>query len=69
LREAGQLFFEVQPGARGCKVIDLTNRCAGIRTHELSLPPCKRSRLRLLNPDPKIAKLGNQARHFLNTLK
>ena len=31
------------------------------------LPPGKRSRLRLLNPDPKIVKFGNQARHFLNT--
>jgi hypothetical protein len=32
-------FFNGQPGARGCNVIDITNHGAGIRTHDLSVLP------------------------------
>jgi hypothetical protein len=39
VQRGGLLFFKGQPGARGCKVIDLTNRGAGIRTQELSVLP------------------------------
>jgi hypothetical protein len=33
------LLFKGQPGARGCNVTDVTNRGAGIRTHDLSVLP------------------------------
>ena len=39
VERGGLLIFKVQPGARGCKVFDLANRVAGIRTHELSVLP------------------------------
>ena len=33
------LFFDGQPGVRAWKVIDVTNRGAKIRTHDLALQP------------------------------
>ena len=33
------LFFKGRIGARGCSVTDVTNRGAGIRTHDLSVIP------------------------------
>ena len=39
VERGGLLFFKGQPGARGCKVIGLTNRGATIRTHDISVLP------------------------------
>jgi hypothetical protein len=33
------LFFKGQPGARGCKVIDISDSGAKLRTHNLSVLP------------------------------
>jgi hypothetical protein len=33
------LFFKGQPGARGCKVIDISDCGAKLRTHNLSVLP------------------------------